>query len=85
MGNRARVEGRAMTCGIKIEFDVVCEDCGDCENWINIRVGDYRDTLKKFRREMRESGWRIGNDDGKPTLCPECVAVRKREKRGLNE
>lgn len=52
--------------GLYIECEVVCDNCGYYEN--------EKDTNPtKFKKEMREKGWRIG----KLTFCPECAKAIK--------
>ena len=58
--------------GLYIECEVVCDNCGHYEN--------EKDTNPtKFKKEMREKGWRIAE----LVFCPECANAIKRQ-RGVS-
>ncbi len=65
------------TYGIRIMFELICDECGDTDNYIAIRPGEYTSQMKSFRAGMKKLGWRIGNYDGKKTLCPLCGGKNK--------
>ena len=75
-----RITESAKYSGVRIQFDLVCDECGDVDNWIAVRVGEYRREIKNFKKAMRLEGWRIGNGSGKKCLCPMC---NKNEIRGI--
>lgn len=52
--------------GLYIECEVVCDNCGHYEHENDI-------SPTKFKKEMREKGWRIGE----LTFCPECAKAIK--------
>lgn len=67
------------THGIRIMLELICDECGDTDNYIAVRPGQCMTQLKSFRVGMKKAGWRIGNYGGKKTLCPEC------NKKGVNK
>ena len=68
----SRVRDEETTHGIQIQFDVICDECGDVDNWIAVHIGEYRKQLKCCKEQRKKAGWRIGNDNGRKTLCPTC-------------
>jgi hypothetical protein len=67
--------------GIRVQFDVICDECGDVDNWIGTRIGEYRWQLKFFIKAMKAEGWKIGNWTSKKTLCPECNKSRMKNEK----
>ena len=54
---------------LHFEGEVVCDDCGYYEH-------EYDVGPTKFKKEMREKGWRIGQ----LCFCPECAKAVKGQK-----
>lgn len=65
--------------GVRVQLDLVCQECGDVDNWIAIYPGEYREQVKNFKKAMRLAGWSIGNFKNKRTLCPDCNKNRDRK------
>lgn len=68
-------EARYSIGGVRVQFELVCAECGDTDNWINTPLKDFRQDLKQYKEDMKKDGWKIGNCRCK-TLCPECNSKR---------